>query len=78
MDNMLNQDILAISNEHEVDKQNNEIYIESKYLTIETVFARDEEVSDKEYARRLLSMVEQLLKAWTKEKVIDDAYDCDN
>ena len=23
-------------------------------------------------------MVEQLLIAWTKEKVIDDAYDCDN
>ena len=69
---------MAISNEHEVDSQNDEIYEESKYLTIETVFDRDEEVSDQEYAGGLLSMVEQLLKAWTKEKVINDAYDCNN
>ena len=76
--NKLNQDIMAISNEHEVDSQNDKTYEESKYLRIETVFDRDEEVSNQEYAGGLLSMVEQLLKAWTKEKVIDDAYDCDN
>ena len=65
--------------ENEVENRNKDMETvkSNKYFTIETIFDREEGISDQEYTGGLLSMVQQLLHAWTEEKAIDDAYDRD-
>ena len=71
-------DQIELYNITEEDNLQEEMQEESKFFIIETVFIREDEVSKQEYAGGLFAMVQQLLYDWTKEKAIEDAYDCDN
>ena len=66
-----------INNANEEENHLEEIQDKSKYFAIESVFSREVKVSDEEYAEGLLVIVEQLLHALTKEKVIDNTYGYD-
>ena len=77
MDNDDNQDALSTDN-ITVQQNHNKKSVGKKAFTIEVEFEREEELGIEEYSRIVLHVMKELLKAWTRDEVIDDVYDLDS
>jgi len=51
---------------------------DKKFFIIEVEFKKEKELSSDEYSSIILYVTKELLQAWTREKVIADAYNLDS
>ena len=76
-DNDDNQDTLMTDNTT-VQQNHTNKSVGKKVFTIEVEFEREEELGIKEYSGIVLHITKELLKAWTRDEVINDTYDLDS
>ena len=48
---------------------------QKRIMTIEVEFETEEDVKNEEYSGMVVHVTQELLEAWTKEEMIEDAYD---
>ena len=72
-----NQDTLLTDN-ITVQQNHTNKSVRKKVFTIEVEFEREEELGIEEYSGIVLHVTKESLKAWTRDEVIDDAYDLDS